>query len=126
MGTQEPGRISRIYTGPVNVLGHYRSGPYHYMIADPYRQDRRIAANGNMTADRGRLPFGGITPGRTPFGKKIVDEHDAMPYKAMIAYINQLANKSMGLYLAVTSDRHLFLYFSKRTDKGIIANGTTV
>jgi len=126
MGAYEPGWVPCINTRPVDVLRYNRTCSYDHMITDPHRKDRRIAADGDMAPDKGRLPFSSISARRPSFGKKVIDEHDPMPDKAMIAYFYQLANKSMGLYPAITPDLHFFLYLSKRSDKGIIANGAAI
>jgi hypothetical protein len=91
------------------------------MITDPHRQDRCITADGAMAPNGRRPPFCLIAGRRPTFREQVVDEHHPMTDKTMIPNGHQLANKGMGLYLAVTADRHVLLYFIERADESTIA-----
>ena len=67
-----------------------------------------------------------ISPGGTPNGKKIIDEHHAMPNKTIISNGHQLANKTVRLNFTLFADRNVFLNFNKWTNECVVANCTTV
>jgi hypothetical protein len=89
-------------------------------------KDSRIGTNGNMIGNFCRLPFCGIASCRAAGRKKVIDKHDPVTDETMIADLNQLANKGVGLDLAVVADCYIFLYLRKRADEGMIAYPATV
>lgn len=58
----------------------------------------------------------------TAIGECIVDEHNAMTNKTIIANLYQLTDKAMRLDLAIIADHNPFLDFGKWADKTIIPN----
>ena len=96
------------------------------MIANGYRQDSGIGTYGNMIADLRRFPFGLIAAGRTTFTEQVVDEHGAMTYETIIAYSDQLANKTVRLHPRSVADGYFSLNFSKRAYETIITNGASI
>jgi hypothetical protein len=79
-----------------------------------------------MMADMRCFPFGRVPAGRPPCGENIIDEHDPMPDKTMIADLHQFANKGMGLHLAKITDPRIALYLYKGTDKAVIPDPATI
>ena len=49
-----------------------------------------------------------------------------MANKTIVANGNQFANKRMALHFATFPNHHVFLYFGKRTNKGIFTNFTSI
>ena len=52
-----------------------------------------------------------VAAGGAAFFKQVVDKHDTMPDKAVVTYRDQLANKTVRLYLAIITDNNALLYF---------------
>jgi hypothetical protein len=73
-----------------------------------------------------RLPFCGIASCRPAGRKKVIDKHDPVTDETMIADLNQLADKGMGLDLAVVANACILLYFYEGADKAMIADPATV
>jgi hypothetical protein len=78
-----------------------------------------------MVADVRGFPESGIAR-RAPIGKCVVDEHNAVAYKTIIAYRYHLAEKAVRLYPATPAYHYTFLYLYKRTNETVITYGTLV
>lgn len=109
-----------------DVFSNHAAGTNYGVVANGYRQYSCIAANGNVITNLGWFPKGLVAAGGAGFGKRVVDEHYPVAYKAVVANGYQLTDKGMGLYFAVVTDDYAFLYFGKRADKAVIAQRATI
>jgi hypothetical protein len=67
-----------------------------------------------------------IAPGRASTGKQVVDEHDAVADKTVVADGNQFANEGVGLDFRSIADPDTFLYLDEWTDERIISDLASV
>jgi hypothetical protein len=118
-------RVSRIEARPADVFGNDGTGSDDDIITDTDRQDGDVGTDGHMIADMGRLPLV-RTPRGTPGSKTVVDEHDTMADKAMVADRHSFADKRMGLYPAIVANPAVLLNFHEWTNKAVIADGTAI
>src|SRR5579863_6392005 len=79
-----------------------------------------------MISNTGRLPFGFIAPCRGTILECIIDEHDAMANKTMIADGNQFADKTVRLYFTSGTYHDAFLNFREGTYKTFFTDLTTI
>jgi len=91
--SQFSGGIAGINARLCNILRYNSAGPYDYVIANVHGKDGGVGTDGHMMPYPRSLPFRGI-PSRGPAaGEEVVDEHHSMPYKTMVPYLYQFANK---------------------------------
>ena len=96
------------------------------MVANAYGQNSSIAANRYMVANLCGLPEIFIAMCRAVVFKYIINKHNAMTYKTIMADSNQLTNERVWLYAAIIANGYVFLYLGKGADKAIVANDATI
>jgi hypothetical protein len=124
--TQETRGVARINAGFGNVPGHHCTGPNDHMVADRHREDGRIGAHTDVTANfcgPPKLPF---PLARTANREEIVDEHRAVRNEAIVANRHHIANEGVGLDPAAFSHHGSALDFNKRADEAVVAYDATI
>ena len=92
------------------------------MINNAYGKDRRITSYGDMVPDVGALPLGSISIGRPTRRERVVNKHNTMRYKAVVADCYHFTNNTMRLYATSPSHQCPALYLNERPNKGVVTN----
>src|SRR5688500_1034049 len=96
------------------------------MITNIDRQNGSIRTNGNMTADTGCFPKRTVALCGPTFFPNIINKHNAVANKAVVADCNEFANKTVALNAAIIANNHSFLDFCKGADQAVVADCTTI
>ena len=109
-----------------DVFCHNCTCTDHHIVTYGDGENRRIAANGNPVADKGRLPQRGVTSSWPPCSKGVVDEHDAVSDEAIAADAHEFADEAVTLNLGSFPDGDALLDFAKWAYKCAVAKGAFV
>src|SRR5262249_24631595 len=85
-----------------------------------------IAADGDIVADRCRVPQRLVAPGRPAGGVGVVDEHDAVGNGDIVADGDKFADEAVRLDAAVAANHDAFLDFNKRANEAVVADDAAV
>src|SRR6185436_13761371 len=117
---QEARRVARVDARAGDVARDDRTGADHDVVADGDRQQGRVRPDRDAVADPGCAPSLALAARRAAFGKRVVDEHDAVADEAVAADLDQLADERVRLDPGARADDGAALDLDERADEAVI------
>jgi hypothetical protein len=111
---------------PGSIMSDVTTGSDDGALANANRQDGGVRTNRDFVADVGWFPQRLVTLRRVAVAETVVDEHDAMTDKTVLADGYELTHESMRLDAVARADHRPLLDLHKLSDKHVIAKPAAV
>jgi len=114
--TELAGGITCVNARFSNVLGYYRPGANHHVVANRDRQNRGVGSDTDVVSYASVEPALAVPMSGSAGAEEVIDKHDPMRDDAIVANGNTFADEAMGLHLAATANPDAALDFYKWTN----------